>query len=264
MRHIESASADKSDASWSVATDAWPGGPLRYTITGLKGDTPYDMQVRAAHGAGTGPVVGDVHVGTPEAPSVCVTGGAVSDVTNDGLVSDCEALLAARDTLAGSGALNWSAEAPIGQWDGITLRGTPARVAWLDLRAKGLDGSIPTELGQLSNLTYLNLRTNDLTGSIPASLGSLANLRVLNLNGNDLTGSIPPELGNLVNLREMWLHANELYGPDTSVAGQPCQPGEDEAAQQPAYGPDTGVAGPLGQPGMAGGPQQPVVWADSG
>ena len=218
VRHIESASADKSDASWSVATDAWSGGPLRYTITGLKGDTPYDLQVRAAHGAGTGPW-SETFVGTPEAPSVCVSGGAVTDATNDGLVSDCEALLAARDTLAGSATLNWSPEAPIGQWDGITLRGTPARVAWLDLRAKGLDGSIPTELGQLSNLTYLNLRTNDLTGSIPASLGSLANLRVLNLNGNDLTGSIPPELGNLVNLREMWLHANELTGPIPASLG---------------------------------------------
>ena len=218
VRHIESAAADKSDASWSVATDAWPGGPLRYTITGLKGDTPYDVQVRAAHGAGTGPW-SETFVGTPEAPSVCVTGGAVTDATNDGLVSDCEALLEARDPLAGSGALNWSAGSPIGQWDGITLRGTPARVAWLDLRAKGLDGLIPTELGQLSNLTYLNLRTNDLTGSIPASLGRLANLRVLNLNGNDLTGSIPPELGNLVNLREMWLHANELTGPIPASLG---------------------------------------------
>ena len=218
VRHIESASADKSDASWSVATDAWPGGPLRYTIAGLKGDTPYDIQVRAAHGAGTGPW-SETLVGTPEAPSACVTGGAVSDVTNTGLVADCEALLEARDVLVGSGSLNWSAGTPIAQWEGVTLRGTPERVGWLDLRAKGLDGSIPAELGQLSNLTYLNLRTNDLTGTIPASLGNFAKLRVLNLNGNDLTGTIPEELGNLASLREMWLHANDLTGPIPASLG---------------------------------------------
>ena len=218
VRHIESASADKADASWSVTTGAWPGGPLRYTVTGLKGGIPYGIQVRAAHGAGAGPW-SETFTGTPEAPSVCITGGAVADATNVGLVSDCEALLEALDTLAGSATLNWSVGMPIEEWDGITLRGRTARVAWLDFRAKGLDGSIPAQLGRLSGLTYLNLRTNDLSGPIPASLGDLANLRVLNLNGNDLTGSIPPSLGRLTNLREMWLHANDLTGPIPASLG---------------------------------------------
>ena len=218
VRHIESASADKSDANWSVATDAWPGGPLRYTITGLKGGTPYGIQVRAAHGAGTGPW-SETFMGTSEAPSVCITGGSVADATNVGLVSDCEALLEALDTLAGSATLNWSVGMPIEEWDGITLRGRPARVGWLDFRAKGLDGSIPAQLGRLSGLTYLNLRTNDLSGPIPASLGDLTKLRVLNLNGNDLTGSIPASLGSLTDLREMWLHANDLTGPIPASLG---------------------------------------------
>ena len=212
VRHIDSASVDKSDANWSVSTHAWRGGPLRYTITGLRGDTAYDIQVRAAHGAGTGPW-SETFTGAPDPPSECVTGGAVADVTNAGLVSDCEALLAVRDTLAGSATLNWSADVPIREWDGITVRGSPGRVGWLDFRAKGLDGSIPAGLGQLTGLTYLNLRTNDLSGAIPPSLGNLMNLRVLNLNGNDLTGSIPASLGSLTDLREMWLHANDLTGP---------------------------------------------------
>ncbi|CAI8057918.1 LRR receptor-like serine/threonine-protein kinase GSO1 [Geodia barretti] len=56
----------------------------------------------------------------------CATGGAVPDAANNpGLVSDCEALLAARDTLARTGSLNWSADTPITKWDGITVRGTP-------------------------------------------------------------------------------------------------------------------------------------------
>ena len=33
--------------------------------------------------------------------------GVVSDVTNAGLITDCEVLLAARDTLTGTATLNW-------------------------------------------------------------------------------------------------------------------------------------------------------------
>ena len=51
--------------------------------------------------------------------SVCVTGGAVADAANTGLISDCEALLAARDALAGSDAtrsLDGAADTPISQY----------------------------------------------------------------------------------------------------------------------------------------------------
>ena len=138
--------------------------------------------------------------------------GAVADQANTGLVRDCEALLSARNKLEGNARLNWSDVAPIAGWEGITLRGTPERVAWVDLRAKGLSGTVPAELGQLSMLTYLNLRSNNLTGEIPSSLGSLSRLGVLNLHSNELTGTIPSQLGNLRSLRELWLHANDLTG----------------------------------------------------
>ena len=109
---------------------------------------------------------------------------AIGNGANTGLANDCEALLDSKETLQGTtGSLNWATFTPIAQWDGITLRGTPnKRVAWLDIRDGGLNGSVPAALGRLSNLTYLNLRTNDLTGPIPAELGSLSNLGVLNLN----------------------------------------------------------------------------------
>ena len=215
LRYIETSEDETVDSTWTVVEDVWTtgNGDLEYTLTGLTADTEYDLQVRAVNSVGDGPWSATV-TGTPTTASACVTGGAVSDPANNpGLVSDCEDLLAARDMLAGSAMLNWAAGRPIEEWNGVTVRGTPARVGWLDLRAKGLDGSILAELGQLSGLTYLNLRTNDLSGPIPGSLGNLTNLRVLNLNGNDLTGSIPAELGNLASLREMWLHANDLTGP---------------------------------------------------
>ena len=43
---------------------------------------------------------------------------------NPWLVSDCDALLEARDILAGDATLNWSESTLISTWDGVTLGGT--------------------------------------------------------------------------------------------------------------------------------------------
>ena len=142
----------------------------------------------------------------------CVSGGAVVDATNTGLRSDCERLLEARDTLAGTASLNWSADTPITEWNGVVLGGTHGRVTELDLSDNQLTGVIPTELGSLANLRGLDLSDNQLTGVIPTELGSLANLRSLELRDNQLTGEIPPELGGLSNLTGLWLYRNELTG----------------------------------------------------
>ena len=145
--------------------------------------------------------------------SACATGGAVPDPDdNPGLVSDCETLLAARDTLAGTATLNWAADTPMSEWDGVRYQGTPLRVNWLGLHDKGLTGEIPAGLGNLSNLGELSLFDNQLSGEIPTELGSLSNLLVLYLHGNQLTGEIPSELGNLSNLRFLFLRENQLTG----------------------------------------------------
>ena len=142
----------------------------------------------------------------------CVSGGAVADTTNLGLMSDCVTLLAARDTLAGTGSLSWAADTPITQWDGVDVDGTPQRVTVISLNESGLTGELPKELGNLSNLEQLHLIDNQLTGKIPPELGNLSNLRWLLLWANQLTGGIPPELGELSNLRELSLSSNKLTG----------------------------------------------------
>ena len=76
-----------------------------------------------------------------------------------------------------------------------------------------LTGPIPTELSQLTNLTHLNLIKNMLTGTIPAELGQLTNLTHLSLGYNKLTGTIPTELGQLTNLTHLNLRYNMLTGP---------------------------------------------------
>ena len=51
-------------------------------------------------------------------------------------MSDCAVLLAAKDPLRGDAALNWNPTIPIGEWDGITVAGTPLRVSKLDLDSR--------------------------------------------------------------------------------------------------------------------------------
>ena len=216
LRYIQTGAGETVESEWAVVENVWTaavGGDLQYAIGGLTGSTPYDVQVRALNRTGAGPWSATTTGST--APSTCVTGGAVSDTTNTGLISDCEALLAARDTLVGTGSLNWSADTPIGQWEGVSLRGTPQRVTWLVLSFKGLDGTIPSELGRLEMLVHLNLRSNDLTGSIPALLGNLSNLTYLNLHSNDLSGGFP-DLSRISGLEELYLANNADYNEDGS------------------------------------------------
>ena len=110
----------------------------------------------------------------PPAKLTCANGTAVaSPNANRGLVHDCEALLAAKDTLRGTASLNWSASTAITGWAGVTVSGTPKRVTQVRLSNKGLSGTLPAALGELSALTALDLSRNSLTGSIPAELGLL-------------------------------------------------------------------------------------------
>ena len=88
------------------------------------------------------------------AQSGCASQGAV-DPGETALAADCEVLLDIRDTLAGTSTLNWAADTPIGDWDGISAGGIPQRVTGIRLVERGLNGTIPAELESLSSLTRL-------------------------------------------------------------------------------------------------------------
>ena len=97
-----------------------------------------------------------------------------------------------------------------GTWNGITVSGD--HVYSIILNDNQLIGSIPVELGNLSQLYSLYLGNNQLSGSIPPELGNLGNMVWFYLNSNQLTGSIPPELGNLSSLGYFYLCDNQLSG----------------------------------------------------
>ena len=189
-------------ATVSLEADSGVGGVL--TPEGVRAVSP---------GASTHPALPPIPEPQPQSTTLkqqCKDGAAVSS-SNDALAGDCAVLLGAKDTLRGTGSLNWSTATAISSWDGITLWGTPQRVDWITLRSKSLTGTIPPELGSLA-LSRLDLRGNSLTGSIPAELGNLTAVTSLYLHNNDLSGPIPAELGNMASLSELALFGNDLSG----------------------------------------------------
>ena len=205
----------EDNSNWSDLVANTRSTATRYSHIGLTAGLTRHYRVSAINSAGAGPA-SNVSTGTTTGvalTSPCATEGAVQDPANNPeLVADCEALLAARDTLRGTANLNWSATTPIGDWDGVGTGFTPTRVTSVSLFRQGLTGTIPPGLGNLDGLLNLNLENNQLAGTIPSALGRLTDLRDMRLGSNKLTGVIPPELGGLERLRYLYIPHNQLTG----------------------------------------------------
>ncbi|KAE9446810.1 hypothetical protein C3L33_21267, partial [Rhododendron williamsianum] len=74
------------------------------------------------------------------------------------------------------------------------------------------EGGIPKEFGKLVNLVHMDISKCELDGPIPRELGNLNSLDTLFLHTNLLSGSIPKELGNLTGLVNLDLSINALTG----------------------------------------------------
>ena len=137
------------------------------------------------------------------------TGVACAPVSDQDVLT---ALYEATDGPNWTNSQNWLTDAPLDDWHGVSVDGE-GRVTSLDLRENGLNGPIPSELGDLSRLEALHLTDNQLEGEIPPELGNLTSLRYLNLWDNTISGPLPPELGGLINLQDLRVGNNRLTGP---------------------------------------------------
>ena len=128
--------------------------------------------------------------------------------------TDRAALVALYDATGGTNwtnSSNWKSDSHLSQWHGVRTDAS-GRVTSLMLEKNGLRGSLPQELGNLTQLQDLQLGFNELTGTLPPQLSNLTNLHTITLNGNRLSGTIPRELGRLRNLRLLDIGSNDLSG----------------------------------------------------
>ena len=142
--------------------------------------------------------------------SACEPGVALPEDASEGLISDCEALMASKSPLKGSsGSLNWWSGRAINRWNGVTV--SNGRVTGLDLRNKGLNGTVPSRLTDLDQLDTLYLAGNSFTGCLPFDLikvlrNDIASLGLPFCGGQTLptpTPSPTPTPGPKVNLSDV-------------------------------------------------------------
>ncbi|XP_073281953.1 uncharacterized protein [Primulina huaijiensis] len=73
-------------------------------------------------------------------------------------------------------------------------------------------GEIPEEFGRLRRLQFLEFSNNSFSGEIPRNLSMCSNLYYLNLIDNNLRGIIIPELSSMFKLEALGLSQNNLSG----------------------------------------------------
>jgi len=155
--------------------------------------------------------------------------------------TDSLALVAIHQSLYKNGQSIWDFTQPINTWKYVKLNENGC-VDRLELDERRFDGTIPAEIGELSELTYLDLRENFITGTVPTEIGNLTNLKILLLGANSLRGPLPATIGqmysletvsfgglqltelpesfsNLKNLKQLYLGYNQLTEFPISVRG---------------------------------------------
>mmetsp|Transcript_9202 Transcript_9202/g.26287 ORF Transcript_9202/g.26287 Transcript_9202/m.26287 type:complete len:658 (-) Transcript_9202:185-2158(-) len=97
------------------------------------------------------------------------------------------------------------------EWAGIACNvvGCVTEVLFED---NDLIGTIPTEMGLLTDLILWGMERGGLTGRIPSQIGELPNLIFLDLDFNSLTGALPIELFTLSGMTQLDLNNNALTG----------------------------------------------------
>uniref|UniRef100_A0A0E0PE32 non-specific serine/threonine protein kinase n=1 Tax=Oryza rufipogon TaxID=4529 RepID=A0A0E0PE32_ORYRU len=75
-----------------------------------------------------------------------------------------------------------------------------------------LSGSIPKELGNLTNLVSLYIDSAGLSGELPSSLSKLTRMKILWASDNNFTGQIPDYIGSW-NLTDLRFQGNSFQGP---------------------------------------------------
>ncbi len=87
------------------------------------------------------------------------------------------------------------------------------RVTELNFKSgMGMNGAIPPEIGELTELTFLNInREPNLQGTLPDELAKLKKMKVLKIRSTGISGPIPPDIFQ-PKLEQLFLSRNMLSG----------------------------------------------------
>ncbi|KAL5719931.1 hypothetical protein ACHQM5_012653 [Ranunculus cassubicifolius] len=107
---------------------------------------------------------------------------------------------------------SWNESNHFCEWEGVICGHRHQRVTKLNLRSRGLVGSISPHIGNLSFLRSLDLKNNSFHGGIPAKLDHLSRLENLLLLNNSLEGEIPVNISYCSKLKYLYLYNNQLVG----------------------------------------------------
>merc|ERR1712157_694919 len=87
------------------------------------------------------------------------------------------------------------------------------QLEFLRISDNALNGTIPSEIGQMQQIQYLDFKNNELTGTLPADIGQLTGMKSLTLSNNSLSGNISTVIGtNLSFLYDLDLSRNRFSG----------------------------------------------------
>lgn len=137
--------------------------------------------------------------------------------------SDREALIAFYNALDGdnwTNNTNWCSDKPLSEWFGVSVN-SMGRVEGINLYGNRLKGEFPPELTAMDQLQYLSLgytnlyedyESMEIYGSLPEDIGNLTNLRYLSISPSMLTGSFPESMRKLTSLQSLYISAkNDIH-----------------------------------------------------
>jgi len=113
----------------------------------------------------------------------------------------------------------WLTNQNVCNWHGVTCEDND-EIIELVLKENNLIGTIPSEIGMLTNLRRLILSNNKFSSNIPSQIGQLSNLADLHLYMNKISFTIPSQIGQLTNLENLWLYGNKLSSTIPSEIAQ--------------------------------------------
>lgn len=194
----------EGDGKWKVTTNsaAW----LSFDQNEYSGTATVQVHITQT----TSLRKGEIHVSLSDNPNVSDTLRITQNVIPAGRLKDSLALVALYYSTNGpnwEGA--WKLEQPIDEWVGIFLDND--RVIDISLGSRNLEGTLPEELGWMTELTKIKFYSNKLSGPIPASFNKLINLTHIFMSKNKLNGQIP-DLSALKKLERLDLTFNRLEG----------------------------------------------------